>query len=438
MDFTKIQNIDELSSALASGELPVDPAQCFKETLSELSGASEVTFSEVKDDYAERLAKKIGRYLSLANVRDMDMDAFYNGAVEAMRPVRLSIDRNGEKSVWMSTAMDIGRLIENSCPDFTTEEKNYVQRELTTSVHHPFARDFEMEIPERGIKAIGGALPKTEKPRFQNMMRRVFATAALVTYLFIMPNTGFAQSSMSPPQEQSVQEQSVRAKKVLNTLGVMKTAKYEAQQKKLSPDIQDEYMESESVSEKLEKLKDKPLSEKLNAVNDMWNKIPYMADKSNYGEDDHWASPSEVQAKNAADCEDYAIGKYLSLRKAGVPASDMRILVGYTANNEAHAVLAVWGKDSKGNDRCFILDNMHQKVQTEQSMVGKFLPRISLNENSAWSHATTKEYAATAAKIFPAAYKKDVKNVAAKKKVDAPRQDVADNGALSSYQAMRM
>lgn len=442
MDFAKIRNIDALADAMASGELPVDPAECFRETLSGLSGAEEVADEEIRDDYAERLAQKISRYLSLASIRDMDMDVFYNDAVKAMRPVRLTVEKEGEKSVWVSASLDIGALVEKSCSGFTGPEKDALRSHLLRTAASKNGNATEYEITEgvnRGTRAVCERVRETGKPAFRESVRKVFAAAALATYLFMMPNAAFGQSAQ-PAQNQSVQSESDQSKrKILNTFGIMKIAKYAEQQKKLSPDIQDEYIESESVSEKLEKLKDRPLSEKLNAVNDMWNKIPYMSDKKNYGTEDYWASPAEVQAKNAADCEDYAIGKYFSLRKAGVPASDMRILVGYTSNNEVHAVLAVWGKDSKGNDRCFILDNMHQKIQTEQSMVGKFLPRISLNENQVWSHATIKEYAETAAKIFPAAHgKKNIKNVAAKKAPPRESPQMADNSVLSSYQAMRM
>jgi predicted transglutaminase-like cysteine proteinase len=40
------------------------------------------------------------------------------------------------------------------------------------------------------------------------------------------------------------------------------------------------------------------------------NRVPYKSDRDNYGVDDYWAAPAQFFARNAGDCEDYAIAKY--------------------------------------------------------------------------------------------------------------------------------
>jgi predicted transglutaminase-like cysteine proteinase len=66
-----------------------------------------------------------------------------------------------------------------------------------------------------------------------------------------------------------------------------------------------------------------------------------MADVAQYGEDDVWSSPLATFQRGVGDCEDYAIAKLAALRLAGVPSSDLRIVVVRdTRAGEDHAVAA--------------------------------------------------------------------------------------------------
>lgn len=60
-------------------------------------------------------------------------------------------------------------------------------------------------------------------------------------------------------------------------------------------------------------------SEKLVKVNNFFNQIPYQSDRRNWGVEDYWAAPLETLIKGKADCEDYAIGKFCTLIKMGIP-----------------------------------------------------------------------------------------------------------------------
>ena len=75
----------------------------------------------------------------------------------------------------------------------------------------------------------------------------------------------------------------------------------------------------------LQSSKDEKILNKLKNVNDFFNKIKYKNDLRHWKKRDYWATPFEFMGTGAGDCEDYAIAKYFSLRKIGVPDSKLRI-----------------------------------------------------------------------------------------------------------------
>ncbi len=61
-----------------------------------------------------------------------------------------------------------------------------------------------------------------------------------------------------------------------------------------------------------------------------------------WGVADRWSAPLETFTTRHGDCEDYAIAKYVALQAAGVPESDVRlIVVRNNAIDQYHAVVAV-------------------------------------------------------------------------------------------------
>ena len=56
---------------------------------------------------------------------------------------------------------------------------------------------------------------------------------------------------------------------------------------------------------------------------------------------DRWSTPLATLATSRGDCEDYAIAKYVALREAGLPRSDVRlVIVRDLANSADHALAA--------------------------------------------------------------------------------------------------
>jgi len=66
------------------------------------------------------------------------------------------------------------------------------------------------------------------------------------------------------------------------------------------------------------------------------------SDLAQWGVADHWSAPLETFTTGRGDCEDYAIAKYVALRRAGVATEDVRFIIVRNNNaNENHAVVAV-------------------------------------------------------------------------------------------------
>ena len=99
----------------------------------------------------------------------------------------------------------------------------------------------------------------------------------------------------------------------------------------------------------------------LRAVNRFFNRIPSVTDLEHWGVEDYWATPSESLASNGADCEDYAIAKYFTLKELGVPIVRLRLVYAKTwKTQEAHLVLAYY--PGPGADP-LILDNLEGSIQ---------------------------------------------------------------------------
>ena len=115
----------------------------------------------------------------------------------------------------------------------------------------------------------------------------------------------------------------------------------------------------------------------LEAVNAYVNRTPYQPDSERFGTVDYWATPREFLGR-AGDCEDYAIAKYLSLRKLGWQASEMRVMVlKDEVRNELHAVLIAYLDGT-----AYVLDNLSSAVR-EHAAIRNYRPIFSISE-TAW------------------------------------------------------
>jgi len=121
---------------------------------------------------------------------------------------------------------------------------------------------------------------------------------------------------------------------------------------------------------------------KLNMVNNFFNKIPYETDLDHWKKYDYWATPIEMIATNGGDCEDYAIGKYFTLRELGIPIEKLRIsyVIELTVN-QPHMVLAYY--ETPDSDP-LILDNIKGRI-TPASGREDLQPVYSFNGDGLWT-----------------------------------------------------
>lgn len=121
--------------------------------------------------------------------------------------------------------------------------------------------------------------------------------------------------------------------------------------------------------------------EKLVLVNNFFNQIRYISDDRHWGQPDYWATPLEMLGTNGADCEDYAITKYLTLLELGVPDEKLRITyVKALTLNQAHMVLTYY---STPDAEPLILDNLNRQV-LGASARQDLLPIYSFNGSGLW------------------------------------------------------
>ena len=93
------------------------------------------------------------------------------------------------------------------------------------------------------------------------------------------------------------------------------------------------------------------------------------SDLAQWGVTDRWSAPLATLASGRGDCEDYAIAKYVALREAGLPESDVRlVIVRDLANRIDHAVAA-----ARIDETWVMLDN-RRLVLVEDNAMARAVP----------------------------------------------------------------
>jgi predicted transglutaminase-like cysteine proteinase len=107
-------------------------------------------------------------------------------------------------------------------------------------------------------------------------------------------------------------------------------------------------------------VKDADEMEKMEKVNDFFNQTPYASDKETWGVSDYWATRYEFIGKDRADCEDYVIAKYFTLKDLGVPTSKLFMTYAKSLRfKTAHMVLTYYATP---HSVPLVLDNYNYKI----------------------------------------------------------------------------
>lgn len=131
----------------------------------------------------------------------------------------------------------------------------------------------------------------------------------------------------------------------------------------------------------VDKNRDKPEAEKLEIVNDFFNQVRFVDDIVHWKMKDYWATPIELLATDAGDCEDYSIAKYFTLKALGVAESKLYITyVKAIRLNQAHMVLTYF-KTPKSIP--VVLDNINKRI-LKATKRKDLVPIYSFNGDGLW------------------------------------------------------
>jgi predicted transglutaminase-like cysteine proteinase len=137
----------------------------------------------------------------------------------------------------------------------------------------------------------------------------------------------------------------------------------------------------EGWQEVLQQAQSDDVAEQLKRVNDFFNKLDFVDDKTHWGKKDYWATPLEFLTTNAGDCEDFTIAKYFSLVDLGVEKSKLRLMyVTATRPPQAHMVLAYY---ETPDSIPLVLDNLNKRI-LPASQRRDLVPIYSFNGDGLW------------------------------------------------------
>ena len=128
--------------------------------------------------------------------------------------------------------------------------------------------------------------------------------------------------------------------------------------------------------------------EKLTQINDFFNqKIQFVDDIEVWGISDYWATPLESIGHQAGDCEDFAIAKYVFLKKLNIDNNRLKLTYvraqiqnGDTRAFRAHMVLSYY---QTPQSEPLILDNLTPEILPASSRKD-LSPIFSFNDTSLW------------------------------------------------------
>lgn len=138
-----------------------------------------------------------------------------------------------------------------------------------------------------------------------------------------------------------------------------------------------------ALHNQLQQLGDSSPLVQLKAVNAHFNSYSFRSDQEQWGRVDYWATPFELMAAGAGDCEDFAIAKYFALRSLGIGDEQLRLMYvrARTASlNQAHMVLAYY---PLADAEPLVLDNLVPEI-LPASARRDLQPVYSFNGRGLW------------------------------------------------------
>lgn len=137
----------------------------------------------------------------------------------------------------------------------------------------------------------------------------------------------------------------------------------------------------EAWQELVNKAFKKPERLKLILVNDFFNRAKFVSDIKNWQKKDYWATPKELLIKDAGDCEDYVIAKFITLKAVGVDKDKLYLsYVKAVRLQQSHMVLTYFKKPGKIP---LVLDNLKKRI-LKATKRKDLIPIYSFNGDGLW------------------------------------------------------
>lgn len=369
----------------------IDPVEPLKEVFRENDAIGQ-SDDQLRDDYRLALENRINEALPLANVSAIDFDRFFEASMDASQPVSLRLSDGKTALLWRGAATDIPNIVAEAFAGENNDLAEKTEHDLLLSA--AFNKREKTEL-ENGLKIESAPVVCESKAMPLDSMRSGWLkkhisaacmAATIATSLFLAPASSFADAP-APSLSSS--------KKIMHTVSFRKKPDNLAKERmdSLMQGAEDPLFTDKGnwgrglTWNKIEQMaeKKKTTAEKLDFVNSLWNRIGYVDDMTNYGKEDYWAKPSQFMERGG-DCEDYAIAKYLTLKKLGMDPDDMRILiVKLKQTGEAHAVLHVF--DGQNG---YVLDNLQKKPIKTDNAEKLYVLYSSINEKTVLAHVKGK------------------------------------------------
>jgi predicted transglutaminase-like cysteine proteinase len=154
------------------------------------------------------------------------------------------------------------------------------------------------------------------------------------------------------------------------------------------------YKDVLELEQLINQLKTASEAEKLKQINDFFNrKIAYAEDLDIWGQSDYWATPLEALGRQAGDCEDYSIAKYVFLKILNVPNERLRLTYVRAELNfdglrtvRAHMVLSYY---LTPQSTPLILDSLNPEILPASSR-NDLTPIFSFNDKGIWVGSSNK------------------------------------------------
>jgi predicted transglutaminase-like cysteine proteinase len=121
--------------------------------------------------------------------------------------------------------------------------------------------------------------------------------------------------------------------------------------------------------------------EKLEKVNQFFNRMEFVDDIRHWGEKDYWATPIEFLASQGGDCEDFSIAKYFTLKAMGVDEEKLNLAYCKALQYNMHHMVMTYY--SKPGAEPLVLDNLVNSIKPASERTD-LMPIFSFNGTGLW------------------------------------------------------